>query len=64
MKPNGIWFRATDFSPYALYWHVKTAESVGTGESTAMIIVMASLLAMSLAGAGFVLYRRRKQTAA
>ena len=63
-KPNGIWFRATDFSPYALYWHVKTAESVGTGESTAMIIVMTSLLAMSLAGAGFVLYRRRKQTAA
>ena len=64
LRPNGIWFRAKEFSPYALYWHVKSAESVGTGESTAMIIVMTSLLAMSLAGAGFVLYRRRKQTAA
>ena len=64
VKPNGLWFYASDFSPYVLYWHEKAAESVGTGESAAMIIVMTSLLALSLAGAGFVLYRRRKQTAA
>ena len=63
LKPNGIWFRAKDFSPYVLYWHVKAAESVGTGESLTRIIVMTALCALSLVGAGYVLCRRKKLTA-
>lgn len=63
IRRNGIWFRATDFSPYVLYWHVKTVESAGTGESFALIIVMTVLCALSVAGAGYALYRRKKLTA-
>ena len=63
IRRNGIWFRATDFSPYVLYWHVKTVESAGTGESFSLIIVMTVLCALSVAGAGYALYRRKKLTA-
>ena len=64
LRPNGIWFRAKEFSPYVLYWHLKTAESAGTGESMTLIIVMTVLCALSVTGAGFVLYRRKRQLSA
>ena len=63
-KPDGIWFEATDFSPYALVWNAKSSGgSPGTGESSAVIWIMSGLCAMSLAAAGIVLYRRKKASA-
>ena len=63
VKPDGLWFYATDFSPYVLTWEEKAEPSANTGESAIVIVVMAGLFALSLAGAGFVAYRRRKLTA-
>ena len=65
-KNDGIWFETDNFSPYALVWNEKTSggSNVDTGESAAVIWVMAALFVLSLAGVGFVAYRRRKQTAA
>lgn len=62
-RSNGIWFYATDFSPYVLYWHPASVGSAGTGESFTLILVMTALCALSLVGVGYVLYRRKKTTA-
>ncbi len=61
-RSNGIWFYATDFSPYVLYWHPASVGSGGTGESFTLILVMTALCALSLVGVGYVLYRRKKTT--
>ena len=62
-KPDGIWFGAKEFSPYVLYWYVPSSGSANTGESSVLIWVMAGLCVLSLAAAGAVVYRKRKNTA-
>ena len=63
-KEDGIWFESSDFSPYALVWNPKsTGTAPGTGESALLIYVMAAVCALSLAGACYILYRRKRQAA-
>ena len=64
-KEDGIWFEIDNFSPFALVWNPKsTGTSPGTGESVLLISVMNVLFVLSLAGAAYVLYRRRLLAAA
>ena len=64
-EPNGIWFYADEFSPYALTWSLKqsggtdTGNEPGTGESIALTIVASCLAMLSLAAIGAVVYRKK-----
>ena len=58
-KANGIWFEATDFSPYALAWNASTGSSPGTGESNVLTWIAVNLALLSLAGAGAVFFRKK-----
>lgn len=60
IKPNGLWFYASDFSPYVLTWNVKAEKSPGTGESAVNIWITSVLAILSFAAAGAILYRKRK----
>ena len=64
-EPNGIWFYADEFSPYALTWSLKQSGGTdvengpGTGESIALTIVASCLAMLSLAAIGAVVYRKK-----
>lgn len=59
-KPDGIYFEATSFSPFALVWNEKSSTgSPGTGESSVVIWNMFILLMLSAAAGAIVIYRNR-----